>query len=133
METELGLEYCGRIPKKERGEKREEVRKRMEKWNARVERVHKRTSITTVSLVLWRERERKRGGRVRWDGVGIRKNMYWMTMGCWASLPKLLFMMAVELSPNAEEDPEAISRDDADDGPGADVGPDFFSIRAQVR
>lgn len=43
VETEFGREYCGRMPKKERGEKREEVRKRIEKWNAMVERVHRRT------------------------------------------------------------------------------------------
>jgi len=43
VDTEFGREYCGRMPKKERGEKRLDVRKRMEKWKARVERVQRRT------------------------------------------------------------------------------------------
>lgn len=43
VDTELGRVYCGRMPKKESGEKRLDVRKRMEPWNARVERVQRRT------------------------------------------------------------------------------------------
>lgn len=40
VETELGREYRGRNPRSPRGEKGDEVKKRMDRWKARVERVH---------------------------------------------------------------------------------------------
>lgn len=43
VETELGRLNCGRMPRRWRGEYRLEVRKRMEPWKARVERVQRRT------------------------------------------------------------------------------------------
>lgn len=39
VETEFGREYRGRNPRSPSGEKGDEVRKRMDRWKARVERV----------------------------------------------------------------------------------------------
>jgi hypothetical protein len=44
VETELGRGYRGRIRVKWRGEKREDVRKRMQLWKARVEDAQRATS-----------------------------------------------------------------------------------------
>ena len=41
--TELGRGYLGRRPKRQSGEKGEDVRNRMEMWNERVERAHRTT------------------------------------------------------------------------------------------
>lgn len=49
VDTELGLVYCGRMPKRLRGEKADDVRKRMLTWNAAVERAQK----MTTSRVSW--------------------------------------------------------------------------------
>lgn len=61
MLTEFGREYRGTRLKNTKGEKGDEVRKRMEMWKASVD-----------------------------VAQSIRKKMYWKTMGCWASRRKLL-------------------------------------------
>jgi hypothetical protein len=48
VDTELGLVYWGRMPRRLRGEKADDVRKRMLIWNAAVERAQK-TTISRVS------------------------------------------------------------------------------------
>ena len=60
METEFGRGYVGRRPTKWRGENREEVKKRIERWKASVDKAQR-----------------------------MRKNMYCMPIGCWARRPKL--------------------------------------------
>lgn len=59
--TELGREYRVVNPKRTRGESGEEVRKRIDRWKASVERAQR-----------------------------IRKKTYWQTIGCCASRRKLL-------------------------------------------
>jgi len=59
--TEFGREYRGMSPNSTRGESGDEVRKRIDMWNANVESAH-----------------------------SMRKKMYWKTMGCWARRRKLL-------------------------------------------
>ncbi|KAE8444008.1 hypothetical protein EG329_001137 [Mollisiaceae sp. DMI_Dod_QoI] len=59
--TEFGRGYRGIKPKRTSGEKGEDVRKRIERWKASVERAHR-----------------------------IRKKTYWNTMGCCAKRRKLL-------------------------------------------
>jgi hypothetical protein len=64
--TEFGREYCGISPKRTRGERGEEVRKRIERWKERVERAQR-----------------------------MRKKTYWKTMGCCARRRKLFSLRAV--------------------------------------
>lgn len=66
VETLLGREYRGRRPRWWRGEREEEVRRRMERWKASVERRQRR-----------------------------RKKRYWMTMGWDAKAPKLEMSVVV--------------------------------------
>jgi hypothetical protein len=64
--TEFGREYCGISPNRIRGERGEEVRKRIERWKERVERAQR-----------------------------MRKKKYWKTMGCCARRGKLFSFRAV--------------------------------------
>lgn len=58
--TEFGRGYRGMNPKRTSGEKGEDVRKRIERWKASVERAQ-----------------------------SMRKKTYWKTIGCWANKRKL--------------------------------------------
>jgi len=60
--TELGRENLGIRPNSTRGDNGEEVRSRIERWKARVDRAHR-----------------------------IKKKIYWKTIGCCARRRKLLF------------------------------------------
>lgn len=50
VETEFGRGYRGNMPRKGRGEKREEVRKRMDRWKERVVRVQSNTVFGIISM-----------------------------------------------------------------------------------
>jgi hypothetical protein len=43
VETELGRGYWGRTPARNSGEYRDDVKKRIERWKARVETAHRTT------------------------------------------------------------------------------------------
>lgn len=60
MDTEFGRACRGMIPNAFRGEKGEQVKNRMLRWKASVDKAHK-----------------------------IKKKRYCTTIGCWASLPRL--------------------------------------------
>ena len=47
--TEFGREYRGMKPKRTRGEKLEEVRKRIERWKERVERAQSNTIFSMLA------------------------------------------------------------------------------------
>lgn len=69
MLTELGREYRDMRPRKTSGLKTDEVRKRIERWKAQVDRAQR-----------------------------SRKNTYWKTMGCWARRRKLLSSGLLDLA-----------------------------------
>ncbi|KAJ8062084.1 hypothetical protein OCU04_009861 [Sclerotinia nivalis] len=72
VDTEFGRVYFGRSPRNTRGEKGEEVRKRMERWKLNVERAQRR-----------------------------RKNIYWKTMGCLARRRKFVLSVSMGVDTGA--------------------------------
>lgn len=122
VETELGRGKRGRRLVRGSGEAGEEVRKRMLRWKARVEKVQRITAREDLgvsglacfsSLGFGGEGEEKGDGE-RGTRAGVRKNMYWNTMGCSARAPRLL--PPFDAAPDVE-----------------DSGTTCFSMRAHVR
>jgi len=112
VDTELGRVYVGNKPRSERGDAGDEVRNRMLRWKAKVEKVQ-RITVWCVCLCLLVLRQLNWAGGVRGKTEkDVRKNTYCNTIGCCARAPRLL--------PPDEAAPE-------------DSGIACFSIRAHVR
>jgi hypothetical protein len=78
----------------------------MDAWKAIVERVQ-RSTVTGNGLGIILGIRKEEWG----EEMSLQKNMYWKTIGCWASRPKLLAVAPA----------------------GSASGTDWRSMRAQVR
>lgn len=69
----VGIMRCSRFPLEARRAERRRTRRRMRRRGATRTRTRTRTSMTTTTMKGCEERKRRRGGRLRREGEGVRR------------------------------------------------------------